>query len=179
MTQLDDPAYNHDISQVFTIVADPVGSGIVESLEATGRPNLTGTYNRMPETVTIQTIRSYLPTFDTLGLIYNENEQNSVLKYREIEGLAKAKGFQLMAVALPLGESGMPAVKDIPRTVRELAREGADFLYVGSSSFLQANSATLGASARGAGLPVISPYEEAARSGDALLWSQWLPATTK
>jgi len=169
MSQLDDPAYNHEIPQVFMIVADPVGSGIVKSLDATGRPNVTGTYNRMPETVTIQAIRSYLPTFETLGLIYNANEQNSVLKYRELEGLAEAEGFQLVAAALPLAEEGMPAVEDIPRTVRELAREGADFLYVGSSSFLQANSAILGASARGVGLPVISPYEEAAQEGDALI----------
>lgn len=169
MTQLDDPAYNHEIPQVFMIVADPVGSGLVESLDATGRPNVTGTYNRMPETVTIRTIRSYLPTFDTLGLIYNANEQNSVLKYRELEELADANGFRLVATALPLVEGGTPAVEDIPRKVRELVQEGVDFLYVGSSSFLQANSAILGASARDAELPVISPYEEAAREGNALI----------
>ncbi len=169
MTQLDDPAYNHETPQVFMIVADPVGSGIVDSLDATGRPNLTGTYNRMPETVTIQTIQSYLPNFDTLGLIYNANEQNSVLKYRELEALADQEGFRLVATALPLTDGETPEVEDIPGKVRALVREGADFLYVGSSSFLQANSAILGASTRDAGLPLISPYEEAAREGDALI----------
>lgn len=169
MTKLDDPAYNHEIPQVFMVVADPVGSGIVQSLDATGRQNLTGTYNRMPETVTIKTIRSYLPTFDTLGLIYNENEPNSVLKYREMKDLAEAQDFKLVAAALPLASDGLPAVEDIPLKVRDLVREGADFLYVGSSSFLQANSAVVGAAARDAGLPVISPYEAAARKGDALL----------
>lgn len=169
MSQLDDPAYNHEIPQVFMIVADPVGSGVVQSLDATGRENLTGTYNRMPESVTIQTIRHYLPTFDTLGLIYNENEQNSVLKYREMAELAEEENFRLVAAALPLASDGLPMVEDIPLKVRELVREGADFLYVGSSSFLQANSAILGAAARNAELPVISPYEEAARQGDALL----------
>lgn len=169
MSQLDDPAYNHEIPQVFMIVADPVGSGVVRSLDATGRANLTGTYNRMPESVTIQTIRHYLPTFDTLGLIYNENEQNSVLKYREMVELAEEENFRIVAEALPLAPDGLPTVEDIPQKVRELAREGVDFLYVGSSSFLQANSAILGAAARDAGVPVISPYEEAARQGDALL----------
>lgn len=74
-----------------------------------------------------------------------------------------------MATALPLAPDGLPAVEDIPIKVRDLVREGADFLYVGSSSFLQANSAVLGAAARDAGLPVLSPYEAAARNGDALL----------
>lgn len=169
MTQLDDQAYNHEIPQVFMVVADPVGSRIVQSLDATGRPNLTGTYNRMPEMVTIKTIRNYLPTFDTLGMIYNENEPNSVLKYHEMKYLAEAESFRLVAVPLPLASDGLPAVEDIPLKTRDLVREGADFLYVGSSSFLQANSAVLGAAARDAGLPVISPYEAAARKGDALL----------
>lgn len=169
MAQLDDPSYNHEIPQVFMIVADPVGSNIVQSLDATDRPNLTGTYNRMPETVTVQTMRNYLPTFNTLGLIYNENEPNSVLKYQEMKDLAEAENFQLVAVALPLASDGLPVVEDIPLKVRYLVSEGADFLYVGSSSFLQANSAILGAAARDADLPVISAYEEAARQGDALL----------
>src|SRR3546814_11662062 len=46
LSQLDDPTRNHEIPEIFMIVADPVGAGIVESLEHTGRPNLTGTYNR-------------------------------------------------------------------------------------------------------------------------------------
>jgi len=169
LSQLDDPQFNHDIPQVFMIVADPVGSGIVESLDATGRSNLTGTYNRMPETVTLQTVRSYLPTFRTLGLIYNENEPNSVLKYEELKALAETEGFDLVAVPLPLADNGQPSAEDIAPKVRELARAGADFVYVGSSSFLQANSAILGAAAEAAKLPLISPYEEAAREGHALL----------
>jgi putative tryptophan/tyrosine transport system substrate-binding protein len=169
MTQLEDPAYNHEIPQVFMIVADPVGSGIVQSLDVTGRPNLTGTYNRMPESITIQTIQSYLPDFETLGLIYNENEQNSVLKYHEMKELAAQQSFRLVATTLPLASDGLPEVEDIPLKVRELLRKGVDALYIGSSSFLRANSATLGMAARDAGLPVISPYEDSARRGDALV----------
>lgn len=42
LDQLDDPAFNHDIPQVFTIVADPVKAKLVESLDHTGRGNLPG-----------------------------------------------------------------------------------------------------------------------------------------
>ncbi|MCB1753264.1 MAG: ABC transporter substrate-binding protein [Gammaproteobacteria bacterium] len=167
--QRKDPSYNHEIPQVFMIVADPVGSGIVESLDKTGRPNLTGTYNRMPETVTIRTIRSYLPAFDTLGLLYNGNEPNSVQKYRELDALSKIEGFTLIAIPLTLTGGGMPDAAEIAPKVHELASAGADFIYVGSSSFLQANSALLGAAVRDAKLPLLSPYEEAVREGNALM----------
>ena len=38
LSEVGDPAFNHDIPQVFTIVADPVGANIVETLDDTGRP---------------------------------------------------------------------------------------------------------------------------------------------
>lgn len=169
MSQLDDPAFNHEIPQVFMIVADPVGSGIVASLDATGRPNLTGTYNRIPETVTIQTIRSYLPSFGRLGLLYNENEPNSVLKANELAELAADEGFELIALPTELDGEGTPLVEDIGPKVRQLVQDGADFLYMGSSSFLQSNRAILGAAAVSARLPILSPYEETVTDGHALV----------
>jgi putative tryptophan/tyrosine transport system substrate-binding protein len=169
LSQLDDPAFNHEIPQVFMIVADPVGSGIVASLDATGRPNLTGTYNRMPETVTIQTIRSYLPGFRRLGLLYNENEPNSVLKFHELAELAEQEGFELAALPISLDQDGMPLVEDIGPKVRQLALADVDFLYMGSSSFLLANRAILGAAAVRARMPILSPYEEAVADGNALV----------
>src|SRR3546814_7180615 len=88
------------------IVADPVGASIVESLEHTGRPNLTGTYNRVPEAVNIETIRAYLPSFKRLGLLYNSDEKNSVLKRDELAALTDELGFQLIAREIPLGDDG-------------------------------------------------------------------------
>ena len=32
LADIGDPAFNHDIPQVFTVVSDPVGAGIVETL---------------------------------------------------------------------------------------------------------------------------------------------------
>src|SRR3546814_6604657 len=83
---------NHEIPEIFMIVADPVGASIVESLEHTGRPNLTGTYNRVPEAVNIETIRAYLPSFKRLGLLYNSAEKNSVLKRDELAALTDELG---------------------------------------------------------------------------------------
>ena len=87
LSELDNPNLNHDVPIVFMIVADPVGAGIVESLDHTGRSNVTGTYNRVPENAIIETIRTYLPNFKRLGLLYNSDEENSVLKRDEVAAL--------------------------------------------------------------------------------------------
>lgn len=165
----ENPDFNHDIPQVFMIVADPVGSGIVESLEKTGRANVTGTYNRVPERITVDTLLRLLPGMDTLGLLYNPNEKNSVLKRDEMADLLPEFGITLVDRAFTLSKGGAPMVEDIGDQIRALKASGADALYVGSSSFLRANAATLGAAARSADLPVLSPYEEMVRNGHALL----------
>ncbi|MCC7426166.1 MAG: hypothetical protein IT557_04630 [Alphaproteobacteria bacterium] len=98
LAQRGNARFNRDIPQVFMIVADPIASGLIESLERPGRRNLTGIFNRVPEEVNIDTIRAYLPGFRRLGLIYNRNEPNSVLKRDEMAGLAATRGFELTAV---------------------------------------------------------------------------------
>ena len=170
--RLDDannPQFNNDIPHVFAAVADPVGAGIVKSLESTGRANVTGTFNRVPEAVNINTIRSYLPAFKRLGLLYNTNEKNSVLKMKEIEGLAGQMNFELIARELQLGADGKPKVEDISIQVAELKANGADFIYLGSSSFLDDNRDEFTQAAVDSGIPVLSPYERLVRDSDALL----------
>jgi len=169
LAELDDPAFNHDIPNVFMIVADPVGVGIVESLEQTGRPNVTGTYNRVPEAVNIETIRTYLPGFDHLGMLYNVNEENSVLKRDEVSALTQSMGFELTALELPLGDDGKPRVEDIAVKMAELKAVEVDFLYLGSSSFLQDNGDVVTSVALENGIPVLSPYEQLVRDSHALI----------
>ena len=169
LADIADPAFNHDIPQVFTVVADPVGAGVVESLENTGRANLTGTYNRVPESVNIETIRTYYPDFNHLGLLYNTNETNSALKHDEIAALSVEMGFDLTALALPLGDDGKPRIDDIGPKMVELKAAGVDFIYLGSSSFLDANRDVFTGAAVENGIPVLSPYERLVRDSQALI----------
>ena len=169
LADLDNPELNHDIPNVFTIVADPVGAGIIESLEHTGRPNITGTYNRVPEETIIETIRSYMPDFKRLGLLYNADEKNSVLKRDEIALLAGPMGFELTALELPLDASGKPRVEDIATKVAELKSVGVDFIYLGSSSFLRDNKDAFTGAAVNRGIPVLSPYENLVHESQALI----------
>jgi putative ABC transport system substrate-binding protein len=169
ITELDSPEFNHEIPQIFMIVADPVGAKVVKSLDETGRQNLTGTYNRVPEAVNIETIRDYLPNFKRLGLLYNTNEQNSVVKRDELQALSEESGFELIALEIPLGEDGNPLVGQIEPKMSELKAKGADFLYLGSSSFIQKNGDAVTAAAVENGIPVLSPYEGLVRNSQALM----------
>ncbi len=169
LDDVGDPRFNNDIPQVFMVVADPIGAGVIESYEYTGRANITGTRNRVPEAVNINTIRSYLPSFRRLGLLYNANERNSVLKRDEIAALTGELDFELVALELELGEDGKPRVEDIPLRMAELKERGVDFIYLGSSSFLDANRDLFTGAAVENGIPVLSPYERLVRDSDALL----------
>lgn len=169
LDDVNNPRFNNDIPQVFMIVADPVGARIVKSLEETGRKNVTGTFNRVPEAVNINTIRSYMPTFKTLGLLYNKNERNSVLKHKEIGALAKKMKFKLEALELPLGPDGKPRKEDVLAKIAELKKSGVDFIYLGSSSFLRKNGDLFTSLAVENGIPVLSPYERLVRASHALL----------
>ncbi len=115
------------------------------------------------------TIRAYHPGFTRLGLIYNTNEKNSVLKHAEITALSTEMGFDLTALELPLGAEGKPRVEDIARKMAEMKAAGVDFIYLGSSSFLDANRDTFTGAAVENGLPVLSPYERLVRDSQALI----------
>ncbi len=165
----NNPQFNNDIPHVFTLVADPVGAGIVDSLAVTGRTNVTGTYNRVPEAVNIKAIRAYVPGFQKLGLIVTPHEKNSLLKSIEIAELAETMGFELVSLTLAANAGGLPNSGDIITKVEELSQAGVDFIYLGSSSFLEENIGIFATSATEAGIPILSPYEATVRNARALM----------
>jgi putative ABC transport system substrate-binding protein len=164
-----DPLFINDIPLVFMVVADPVGANVIVSYENTGRTNVTGTRNRVPEAVNINSIRAYFPAFKRLGLLYNTDEHNSVVKMREIEGLAKPMNFELVALELELGADGKPKTESIVARMAELKAARVDFIYLGSSSFLDTNRDIFTRSAVDHGIPVLSPYERMVRNSHALM----------
>lgn len=163
-----DPRFINDIPLVFWYVADPFGTRIAQGFEASGRENVTGTFNRVPEQVNIKAIKNFQPEFKTLGMLYNRNERNSVLKVEEMRALSRDMGFDLLALEVEPGGTGVPDPSLIRGKVQELAEAGVDFIYLGSSSYLRLNGAAFTSSAVEFGLPILSPYEELVREEQAL-----------
>jgi putative ABC transport system substrate-binding protein len=169
-THTDSDPLTHitDIPVVFMIVADPVGAGIIESYASSGRINVTGTRNRVPEEVQMKAIRAYR-YFKHLGIIYNSNELNSVLNVSKIRKLAKNMRFDLFEGSIDLDANGKPIAESIPQKIKELKDRNVTFIYVGSSSFLMRQRDYLTNSAIEQGVPIVAAYEAMARKSNALL----------
>lgn len=164
-----DPRYLNEIPVVFTVVADPVGSGIIESYEKTGRDNVTGTRNRVPETVNIKSIRRYMPSFDHLGMLYEAATPNSAGKVEEVKGLTETLNFTLDAVALGTLADGSPDPESIEPGIAALQSKGVQFIYLGSSAFLEKQGDRFTGAAVAAGIPVLTPYEHMVSKSQALM----------
>jgi len=169
LDDIGDPRFLNDIPVVFTVVANPFDTRIAEGFERSGRPNVAGTFNRVPESVNIEVIRQYDPEFNKLGLLYNSNEKNSAIKVQELSELAPKLGVELVALEIDPGNSETPDPALIPVHLAELRKKGVKWLYVGSSSFLRSNGALFTKSAVENGIAVVSPYEELVREHQALL----------
>lgn len=165
----DDPRFLNDIPVVFTVVADPFGTRIAESFEHSGRPNVAGTYNRVPEVVNVEVIRQYDPEFRKLGLLYNANERNSVIKKEELESLLPGLGIEFVAIELDPGNSGTPDPALIKIRMAELREQGVRWMYLGSSSFLRFEGEAYTSAAVENGIAILSPYESLVREERALM----------
>ena len=82
------------VPQIFNIVADPVGAGLVQSAESSGG-NIAGVTNEIPLPLQLQTALKIVP-FKRLGLLFNPREKNSMLVRDKISEVAKDFGLKLL-----------------------------------------------------------------------------------
>jgi putative tryptophan/tyrosine transport system substrate-binding protein len=169
LDKASDPEFISDIPVVFTAVADPVGSKLVKSLEDTGRSNVTGTFNRVPEKLNIQAIKSVDASFNQLGMLYHSNEANSVAKMKELTALGAELGFAVNSVELKSDGKNPPAVEEIAIGLQALKSQNVKWLYIGSSSFLNANGKVFTETATRMGIAVVSPYPALVTEQQALI----------
>jgi putative ABC transport system substrate-binding protein len=89
---------------IFASVTDPVGSGIIVNLNAP-EANLTGTSNFTPNITSIQLkfFKKLIPQLETIGIIYNPSETNSVKLVDDVK--AKALEFNMKVKAVPIQDT--------------------------------------------------------------------------
>jgi putative ABC transport system substrate-binding protein len=156
-----------DIPVLFMIVTDPLEARVVEDLDRPRR-NVTGTLYLVPEDVQMRAIRSYLP-FEKLGIVYNTNEVNAVISAQKIGTVAAEQGFLVVAREVPNDADGKPIADSLPKLVGELAEEGVDLIYIGSSSFIVLNRDVFTTAAVERGIPVAAAGEVAVVESNALM----------
>jgi len=156
-----------DTPIVFTEVTDAVGAGLLPSLDKPGR-NVTGVSHVAPLTVQLNVIRAYRP-FKRLGYLHNPAEPNSQLIRDQLGELARAQGFEIVDATVPPSPFGDPDPAPLPALIAGLARRGADFLYIGPSTFLAfTHRDTVTQAAIDAHLPTFCATESAVRQSGCM-----------
>ncbi|MBN2752340.1 MAG: ABC transporter substrate-binding protein, partial [Rhodospirillaceae bacterium] len=132
------------------------------------RVNLTGVSHIAPLSVQINAIRAYLP-LDRLGIVYNPKETNSLANVAALRVLAATLRFRLLEAPVPSRADGRPDAAAIPALVADLARRGAQVLYIGPDSFVGNNRDALTEAGLVHGIPAFTATELEIREGQAMI----------
>ncbi|WP_085584708.1 ABC transporter substrate-binding protein [Thalassospira mesophila] len=160
-----DPVRNiSEFPVVFVMVSAPWKTGIAAPVGQT-RPNVTGASHIAPLAAQINAIRAYRP-MSHLGVVYNLQESNSVSNIADLKLLGEEMSFEVLAA--PLGQTGEPDPARIPQAVTDLAKKGADFLYIGPDNFIGTYRDVLTDSGFANGLGTFSATELEVREGHAM-----------
>ena len=84
---------DNQIPVVFAAVSDPVGAGVVESLEAPGA-NLTGTSDYLDTNAVMNLVFAADPDADLVGLLYNVSEDASTAAIAAAKAYLEEKGIK-------------------------------------------------------------------------------------
>jgi ABC-type uncharacterized transport system substrate-binding protein len=130
------------VPQVFNVVTDPVGAGIVQSLKSSGG-NIGGMSGAIPISVQIKSALDVIK-FEKLGLFFNPREKNSMIIREELYEVARQLDIEVADLRSP------PAQEMLQENLRKLIDRSIDVdaVYLPSDSFLASNAELIGSSLR-------------------------------
>ena len=143
---------------VMTLVADPVGSGLVSSLARPGG-NITGLSLQLPDigAKRLQLLREAIPGISRVGILWNATSPITPPQLRAAEAAAQAFGMQLESL-------GVRAADEFERALRTAMRRGVGALLILDDFFLTRHItqiATLTAKAKLPAMAGVTGFAEA------------------
>jgi putative tryptophan/tyrosine transport system substrate-binding protein len=138
---------------IFNIVNDPVGAGIVESLERSGG-NTAGVSNEVPLLIQLKTALAVFP-IKRLGLLFNPREKNSMLVRDKILAVTPSLGIEVVDLRSP---PALDALQDNLHKLRDKSI-AVDAVYLPSDSFLVSNAKEIGSALTAAHVKSIASLE--------------------
>ena len=129
---------NNRVPQIFNVVTDPVGAGIVDDAMSPG-----GDISGVSDAVLVkQQVESALELFDIkrLGIIFNPREKNSLIARKELYTFAHQRGIEVVDIRSP------PVQQMLDDNLRNLIdrKFDVDAVYLPPDSFLVSQSGLIG-----------------------------------
>src|SRR5215510_744318 len=134
---------------VMLAVNDPVGLGLVKSLERPGT-NVTGTTNYAPQLIgeRLRILKQFVPNLDKVSMVLNGNNANNAAQFELALSEARALGVEVQALDIRKPE-------DVELAFGKAITFGAKALVNGVDSFINSRRFALAAGAAKHKLPVI------------------------
>lgn len=133
---------------MFSSVADPIGAGVVETLEAPGK-NLTGTTNIGPiEKQIKEVLLPLIPEAKKIGLIYNASEINAQYQVDVAVPIIESEGLEAVIRTIS-------STNDISASMNALINEGVDGIYLVTDNYIASSMALVGEIGKEAGIPLV------------------------
>jgi putative ABC transport system substrate-binding protein len=138
------------VPQIFTMVFDPVGAGIVQSMDSPGG-NISGASNSVSVALQLDTALKVIK-FTKLGLLFNPREKNSALVREQLKELATSRHLEIVDLRSP------PALDSLKENLRKLKDRSiiVDAVYLPADTFLVSSSKLIGSELRAAKIETIA-----------------------
>lgn len=112
---------------VFAHVYDPIGAGLVSSMEGSGR-NITGVSSKVPFSTLIKTLKE-IAQIKKLGVLYSVADKDSLTQLDEIKKVQDAYGYRVVEYNIQRAEDVYGAMKGMIGRV--------DGLYISSCAVIE------------------------------------------
>lgn len=151
---------DNGIPVVFAAVSDPVGAGLVESMEAPGS-NVTGTSDYLDTAAVMQLITAADPDVKNIALLYDIGRDSSTA------AIAHAKEY-LDANGIAYGEYTGTTVDEVTLAVQALIADGVDAVFTPTDNTIMKSELSIYEMLQEAGIPHYTGADSFALNGALL-----------
>nr|VVV05916.1 hypothetical protein AW0309160_03399 [Aliivibrio wodanis] len=102
------------IPVVFTAVSDPIGAKLVKTLEFPEK-NVTGMSAMTPIADHVRLLQELLPNIETIGVVYNSGEVNSVAQVELLKSVAKEANIEIIEASVANSSDVLLATKIVAK----------------------------------------------------------------
>ncbi|AHM57942.1 ABC-type uncharacterized transport system, periplasmic component (plasmid) [Peptoclostridium acidaminophilum DSM 3953] len=145
-----------EITIVFTAVTDPVGAGLVASLEKPGG-NVAGISAAAPTEKQFELLKTLVPNAKKVGILYNTSEANSIFQVNTAKAISSKFGIGIV-------EIGITSSNDIDQSLSSVMGK-IDVLYTPTDNIVSSSMPMVVNKCIENKLPLIAAEEAAVKAG--------------